>query len=443
MGVMMQAFYWNAPSVERQEAKWWDALEAHVPQLAATGFTSLWLPPSSKAANWASMGYDPYDYFDLGEFNQRGRIETFWGSKASLQSLIKRAHSAGLQVYADMVLNHNSGADSQEKNELNGKMVWTKFTPASGRFARDWTCFHPSTYETMDDETFAGMPDLCHRAPEVYRNMMEYARWLIEDIGYDGFRFDFVKGYGSWLVKGIAEYRYRLVSENAFKPFCVGECWDSERTIDDWLQAVNSFIDNPVSAFDFPLHTNLKKLCDDAAFDLRGLVLDTVLDKTPACAVTFVDNHDTARVVDTAIINDKLLAYAVILTHEGYPCVFWQDFFAYGLASTGTRNGIQALVEAHEKYAGGTTNVLYNDHDLYIMERTGYGNAPGLVFVLNNGRSGWNGAQVTTRLAGARLQPVAWWGSADCSQPQEKQTGANGMADFWAAPRGYAVYAPV
>ena len=55
----------DAPSVERQEAKWRNALEAHVLQLDATGFTSLWLPPGSKAANWASMGYDPYDYFDL------------------------------------------------------------------------------------------------------------------------------------------------------------------------------------------------------------------------------------------------------------------------------------------------------------------------------------------------------------------------------------------
>ena len=53
----------------------------------------------------------------------------------------------------------------------------------------------------------------------------------------------------------------------------------------------------------------------------------------PAQAVTFVENHDVVR--DTPIINDKLLAYAFILTHEGYPCVFWQDYFNWDLAPAG------------------------------------------------------------------------------------------------------------
>jgi alpha-amylase len=46
---------------------------------------------------------------------------------------------------------------------------------------------------------------------------------------------------------------------------------------------------------------------------------------SPGQAITFVKNHDVGR--DTPIINDKLSAYAFILTHEGYPCVFWQDYF--------------------------------------------------------------------------------------------------------------------
>ena len=50
----------------------------------------------------------------------------------------------------------------------------------------------------------------------------------------------------------------------------------------------------------------------------------------PEQAVTFVENHDVVR--DSPIINDKLLAYAFILTHEGYPCVFWQDYFNWNLA---------------------------------------------------------------------------------------------------------------
>ncbi len=43
-----------------------------------------------------------------------------------------------------MVFNHNSGADAQEFNPLDNESRWTKFTPASGKFPRDWTCFHPA-----------------------------------------------------------------------------------------------------------------------------------------------------------------------------------------------------------------------------------------------------------------------------------------------------------
>ena len=125
------------------------------------------------------MGYDPYDYYDLGEFDQKGGVPTWFGSKADLLDLIESAHALGLQVYADLVFNHNSGADAQEPNPIDGQSRWTKFTPKSGKFPRDWKCFHPSQYETWDGVTFGDMPDLCHRTPFVYTELINYARWLI------------------------------------------------------------------------------------------------------------------------------------------------------------------------------------------------------------------------------------------------------------------------
>jgi alpha-amylase len=438
----MQAFYWDAPRIENQEATWWDALRARVAGLAADGFTALWLPPASKAAEWNSMGYDPYDYFDLGSFNQKGRTETWFGGQNALAALINAAHQSRLQVYADVVVNHNSGADAQEINPVDGMTRWTRFNPASTRFPRDWTCFHPSSFETMDGfGTFGQMPDLCHRNPTVYAAMMEYSRWMIEVIGVDGFRFDFVKGYGPWLVKGIAEYRYNR-NGALLRPFCVGECWDSDRTIGDWLNAVNTFMDNPVCAFDFPLHYQLKGMCDSYGFDLRGLTSGTLLSENPDRAVTFVDNHDTARDPGNAIIHDKLLAYAVILTHQGYPCVFWQDYFNFGLARANTNNGITALVAAHERFAGGDAALLHADHDLYIFQRNGFGNQPGLILVLNNRGDQWSGQRVNCHWRQSRLQPVAWCGASDQSRPNDQWADDTGSIEVWAPPRGYAVYAP-
>lgn len=438
MGVMMQAFYWDCPSLERREGAWWEVVRAEVPALALDGFTALWLPPASKAASWNSMGYDPYDYYDIGEFNQKGRKETWFGTRQQLLTLVEQSHARHLQVYADVVINHNSGADGQEMNPLINQTRWTRFDPMSGKFPRNWECFHPSRYETMDGfPTFGDMPDLCHRTPAVYSGLMDFTRWLVEDVGFDGFRFDFVKGYGSWMVKGIAEYRYA----SGRRPFCVGECWDSDRAIDDWLAAVNSFNDNPVSAFDFPLHYKLKGLCDQFGFDLRSLTQGTVLERFPSQAVTFVDNHDTVRDGNNSVIQDKQLAYAVILTHEGYPCVFWQDYFNFGLARRGTPNGIAALVSAHEKYSAGSTQVLFADHDLYIMQRSGFDDVPGLLLVLSNSAD-WAGRFIQTRWKNRRLTPIAWWGRDDSSRPADRWTDLTGATDLWAPGRGYAVYVP-
>ena len=77
----------------------------------------------------------------------------------------------------------------------------------------------------------------------------------------------------------------------------------------------------------------------------------------PAQAITFVENHDVVR--DSPIINDKLLAYAFILTHEGYPCVFWQDYFNWDLAQPNNQSGVDALIKVHEQSATGPTQVLF------------------------------------------------------------------------------------
>lgn len=440
MGVMLQAFYWDCPVVESLEHEWWVEIKNSIPALKKVGFTALWLPPVSKAASWKSMGYDPYDYYDLGEFDQKGGVPTWFGTKAELLDLIETAHAHGMQVYADLVFNHNSGADAREQNPLDGQMRWTRFQPASKRFVRNWACFHPSRYEQWDEAVFEGMPDLCHRNPQVYAQLIEYARWLLETIGFDGFRYDMAKGYGGWVVRAIQELR-TVRDYRAFKPYGVGECWDSDRTIEDWLNEANAWSDNPVGAFDFPLRYRLRDLCDNYGFSLRKLMpqQNTLLQDRPAETVTFVENHDLMR--EDPIIHDKLLAYAFILTHEGYPCIFWQDYFNGNLAQEGNLSGIAALVQVHEKHACGTTSILYADDDLYVMQRDGYNSKHGLVFVLNN-RGNWNGTWVRTKWTGTRLSAEAWNGKYNASMPEDKWTNESGWADLWAPPRGYAVYIP-
>ncbi|MFO7685492.1 MAG: alpha-amylase family glycosyl hydrolase [Desulfobacterales bacterium] len=452
MSVMMQGFYWNCHKSEDRVEAWWNNVKEKLPVLKRAGFTAIWLPPAHKCHDRHGMGYDPFDFFDLGEFDQLGGIPTGFGTRPELTALIEACHREGIEVYADVVYNHCSGGDLED-NPDTGHSYYTKFIPKSGKFPRDYNTFNPSRYESYDGhERHGGFPDLCHRHPEVYRWLLLHAQYLIEEIGFDGFRFDLVKGYGSWMVTALLEYRYqprdgrRSIVENGWefwRPFGFGESWAGTREIAEWMDACNSWSDNPVAALDFPLRYRLKELCDGYCYPLGELTRPGALfvDR-PFNAVTFVDNHDFRDADNPPIVNEKMLAYAFILTHPGYPCVFWQDYFTFNLALTGEPSGIDALIAAHEGYAGGDAVTRYLDDDLYIMERLGHGDRPGLVFVLNNRGDGWQGRWVDTSRPRTRYRPVAWRGKESLDKPLESVSAGDGRASLWAPPRGYAVYIP-
>lgn len=87
-----------------------------VPDLAVMGITCLWIPPACKAWGWDKMsaGYDTYDLYDLGEFNQQGGVPTKYGTKDELVSLGMRANENGIDILFDIVVNHKAGAEKTE-----------------------------------------------------------------------------------------------------------------------------------------------------------------------------------------------------------------------------------------------------------------------------------------------------------------------------------------
>jgi alpha-amylase len=108
---LLQAFEWNVPP----DGTHWTRLLKALPQLKAIGVSNLWLPPACKASGGAEgNGYDIYDLWDLGEFDQKGSIRTKWGDKNELMQLTGKAKELGVGVYWDAVLNHKAGADRTE-----------------------------------------------------------------------------------------------------------------------------------------------------------------------------------------------------------------------------------------------------------------------------------------------------------------------------------------
>lgn len=107
---LLQGFEWNVPP----DQKHYKRLTAQLPHLSAIGVTSIWLPPGCKAASKEGNGYDIYDLYDVGEFNQKGTRSTKWGSKEDLLELSAGAKEHEIGLYWDAVLNHKAGADKTE-----------------------------------------------------------------------------------------------------------------------------------------------------------------------------------------------------------------------------------------------------------------------------------------------------------------------------------------
>jgi alpha-amylase len=408
--VMMQAFYWDVPA----GGNWWNTVKGKVVAWGNAGIGSIWLPPASKAQNGGfSMGYDPADYFDFGQFNQHGSTETRFGSLTELNSLITTAHTENLKVYADIVVNHNSGGASQA-NPFTGGNTYTNFSNvSSGKFQRGYNDFYPNSTGTNDEGSFGGFPDLSHRVPYVQDWLWKRAdgvgKYYKNTMKFDGWRFDFVKGFGTWVVK---DWNTNVGG------FSVGEYWDGNAaTLEWWCDNANS------SAFDFSCYYKM-----DEAFDGNNLAIlasgDMLWKRRPFRAVTFVSNHDTDQ------IWKKNLAYAYILTHEGLPQIFYRDYEEW-LDKAKLNN----LIWIHNNKATGNTTVLYADNDEYVARRNGYNGNPGLIVYINNS-SNWQERWVDTNWSNRVIKDFTG------GSTWEPTTAADKRVKIQVPPNGYTVWSP-
>ncbi|MBQ3692252.1 MAG: alpha-amylase, partial [Clostridia bacterium] len=109
---MMQYFEWYLPN----NGLFWDRCCVQAKKLRENGINMIWLPPAYKGATGKdSVGYDVYDTYDLGEFDQRGSVATKYGTKKQYLKAVKTLQKTGIEVFADVVLNHMTGADEVEE----------------------------------------------------------------------------------------------------------------------------------------------------------------------------------------------------------------------------------------------------------------------------------------------------------------------------------------
>lgn len=314
--VMLQGFYWDSNATTS-----WNKLYQISGELSGN-FDIVWLPPSAYSSG--GTGYMP---------KQWNIQNSDWGTKPELQRLINALKTNNCRAMADIVVNHR-----------DSRSGWMDFYPddfspyGSFTFNREHICYNdeaqystsvPSTQKPTGandtGENFDGARDLDHTKTYVQDAVKAYLQWMKNDMQFDGWRYDMVKGFSGSYINGYNAAGGAYLS--------VGEYWDAQyNAVWNWIQSTG----NTSTAFDFPMKYaalnnglaagNYAAMAwsDNGTMRPAGLIHSS---QSRRYAVTFVDNHDTYRDA-SKYTGDVLKAYAYILSAPGIPCVFyphWRD----------------------------------------------------------------------------------------------------------------------
>lgn len=372
-GVMLQGFSWDSYDYSQ-----WTVLEKQADDMK--GFIDLvWLPQSGKCIETTQvMGYKPYYYF-----NQNSSF----GTEAELRSLIAKFKANGIGAIADVVVNHRNTDGwftfpAETYNGVTYQMLSTDIckNDDSGSTATQAKKDGVSLSNNNDEGTdFGGCRDIDHKSENVQKIIKAYLKFLKEDIGYTGFRYDMVKGFSG---THVADY-----NDAAGVEFSVGEYWDGNQSIINWINKTNK----KSAAFDFQFRYNVRdavgvkdnKIVSSPNWSKLKSDINLMHDPTyRQYAITFVENHDMQyRSKDEPLDplkRDTLAANAYMLAMPGTPCVFQPHWRAY-------KQEIKSMIEAR-KLAGITNMSNYTNKmaqtACFANETTG--NKAKLIVVVGN-----------------------------------------------------------
>ena len=362
-GVMLQGFSWDSYNESQ-----WKVLEKQADELK--GYIDLvWLPQSGKCMESTQvMGYMPYYYF-----NQNSSF----GSEAELRSLITKFKAAGIGAIADVVINHRNtdGWFTFPAETYKGVTYQMQSTDIcknddGGTTATQAATDGVSLSQNNDEGTdFGGCRDIDHKSENVQKVIKAYLKYLKDDLGYTGFRYDMVKGFDG---SHVADYNDATGVE-----YSVGEYWDGNDKIESWIKRTNK----KSAAFDFQFRYNVRDAVNGAANGKVATSSDwSKLNSNDNLmhdanyrryAVTFVENHDTQKRSESEqndpLRKDTIAANAYMLAMPGTPCIFQPHWNAY-------KSEIKEMIAAR-KYAGITNMSNYANKQskktLYVNKVTG------------------------------------------------------------------------
>lgn len=198
--IVFQGF--NGESWRRQ---WYQELALKAADLSQCGMTAVWFPPPTQSV--APQGYMPSDLYNWN---------SSYGSVEELKSCIEEMHSQDHLALGDVVLNHRCA----HKQSPNG--VWNIFGGKLAWGSEAIVCDDPKFQghgNPSSGDIFHAAPNIDHSQDFVRGDIKEWLNWLRNEIGFDGWQLNFVRGFSGIFVKEYIE-----ASNFAF---AIGEYWDS------------------------------------------------------------------------------------------------------------------------------------------------------------------------------------------------------------------------
>lgn len=332
-GVMLQGFYWDSYNDTK-----WTNLTSQADELSKY-FKLIWVPQSGWCNSTRDMGYYPRYWF-----NQNSAF----GTEQELRTMISTFKAKGTGIIADVVVNHKNGvskwcdfADESFIVKNTGKT----YSVAWDNVNYTQICNNDEANTATKSEAKGkikgaadtglgdtGCRDLDHTNPTTQQNIKTYEDFLLNEMGYTGFRYDFVKGYDPQYIK--------MYNEASKPKFSVGEYWQGSVTaskkddhpfggVKDWVEATGK----TSAAFDFPMKYLIKGAFNDGNWKLlaTNYTTSTLVGIEPQYAVTFIDNHDTGEphVNPDPLRANVEAANAYILALPGTPCIWISHWKPY------------------------------------------------------------------------------------------------------------------
>ena len=348
--VILQAFWWNYwnENYPNSNANYLTEL---APRLKEYGINAVWIPPSMKNTGTNSVGYSPFDHYDLGDKFQKGTTYTRFGTKDEFLRMVAVMHANGIEVMQDIVLNHvdgaggTNGAGGEDTGAWDNK--WKNFryvsyaTPAksgneadywsrSGRWSKNWKNFHPNSAHNCNSGDICSDwwgPDVCYwegaygrssnivgynptQSANYMRNeARNWMMWFKKQTAVDGYRWDAVKHIPDWFQQDMLwNVKYSLPSwcQGSEDMFSVGEYVGSQTEMDNYCTAIqyaNGGNEFSMGTFDFSLRSSIQNVIQGGGFGDIGSIPGSQQTKRFANyasqkvhrVVPFVNNHDTFR----------------------------------------------------------------------------------------------------------------------------------------------------